>query len=132
MVYVTKCFHFSTAHRLYQPNLSQKENDQLFGACASDHGHNYRLEVTIRGNLDSNTGMVINLKDLKRIVNEIIVNRVDHNHLDYLSEFKGKVQTIEQMVIVFWEQLQPKLDPIVLYRLRLFETEDNFVEYYGT
>lgn len=130
MVYVTKCFRFASAHRIYNAELSEQENYKLFGGCNRDHGHNYKLEVTIQGTIDPQSGMVINLKDLKTWV-EVELAQLDHHHLDDVLYFQSRIQTIENIVVYLWERLSKKVPNNTLYRIKLWETEDNYVEYFG-
>ena len=134
MVYLTKTVSFSAAHRLYNPAWSLETNLEVFGKCANPggHGHNYRLEVTLRGRPDPETGMVINLREVKRVVMEHFWEKCDHRDFNHDVEFmRGRIPTSENVVMAAWEVLEPEFPPGSLYRLRLFETEDNAVEYFG-
>ena len=132
---IIHCTEFSAAHRLFHRNLSDTENEQLFGPCDHVHGHNYRLEVTVRGPIDPRTGMVINLNDLARVIREEIFDRVDHRFLNEDVPFLAdlEVVTAESLVVAFWNVLecQEIYGEARLYRLRLLESRDNQVEYYG-
>lgn len=134
MTYVTKRQSFSASHRLYNPDLSNSENTKIFGNCSNPngHGHNYVLEVTVVGIPNPQTGYVIDLKELKRIIHNEIISKVDHKHLNLDVEFlKGIVPTAENMVYQFWKILSPKITSGKLHAIRLYETDNNFVEYRG-
>lgn len=134
MVYVTRRVTFSASHRLYNPGLSERENEELYDKCANPHGHghNYVLEVTVAGKPGTQSGYVIDLKKLKQILNREVVEKVDHKHLNHDVEFlKGVVPTAENLVVAFWRLLVPKITVGRLYSIRLHETENNAVEYRG-
>jgi len=134
MVYVTRKAHFSASHRLYNPAWSDAKNDAVFGKCSNPHGHghNYELEVTVVGKVPDDTGMVIDLKKLSDIVEQEIVEKVDHKHLNLDVDFlKGFVPTAENIAKAFWQILQGKITDGRLYSIKLFESENNFVEYRG-
>ncbi len=134
MMYVTRREVFSATHRLFNPELTDDQNEEIFDKCNNyyGHGHNYVLEVVVAGDVNPKTGYVIDLKKLKRIVRENIISKVDHKHLNFDVEFmKGVIPTAENIVIKIWEQLENKIDEGNLYCVRLRETENNFVEYFG-
>lgn len=136
MVYITRKFHFSASHRMYKPELNDEENFKLYGKCSNPngHGHNYVLEVTVAGEPHSEIGYVMDLKKLKEIVEDILIEKVDHKNLNVDVDFmRGLVPTTENIVIRFWEQLENKINNNhrKLYSLKLFETENNVVEYRG-
>lgn len=134
MIYVTRREVFSASHRLFNPNFSNEENDRLFGKCnnLNGHGHNYILEVIVAGEVDPNTGYVIDLKVLKEIIKENVISKVDHKNLNLDVDFlKGKIPTAENIAIGIWNQLVDKLPAGKLYSIRLYETENNYVEYKG-
>jgi 6-pyruvoyltetrahydropterin/6-carboxytetrahydropterin synthase len=136
MLYITRKVTFSAAHRLHNLKLSDKENKNIFGECnnPNGHGHNYVLEVTVRGNVPDKTGMVIDLKDLKKIITENIVEKVDHKYLNKDVDFMTDIiPTAENLVIQFWKILQEVLleNNAELYELKLYETENNIVVYRG-
>lgn len=134
MVYLTRRVTFSASHRLWSNHLSEAENYAVYGKCANPngHGHNYTLEVTVRGEPAADTGMVLNLTDLKRIVNEQVVDWVDHKHLNYdVPWLEGVIPTAELLVIKFWERLEPAFPPSLLYEVKLHETENNIATYRG-
>ncbi len=134
MVYVTRKAHFSAAHRLFNPTFSDERNDATFDKCNNPrgHGHNYTIEVTVAGIPDPATGYVIDLKKLALLMDEFIIDRVDHKHLNYdVPELAGIIPTAENIALVFWELLEPKILDGKLYSLKVFESENNFVEYRG-
>jgi 6-pyruvoyltetrahydropterin/6-carboxytetrahydropterin synthase len=134
MIYLTRRAHFCAAHRLFRPELSDEENLELFGKCATPggHGHNYTIEVTVAGRPDPSTGMVIDLKKVKRILHEEIVSQWDHRDLNTaVPRLSGVIPTAENLAIVIWDILSGRIEGAELYRVRLFETENNYVEYFG-
>ncbi|MCX6174312.1 MAG: 6-carboxytetrahydropterin synthase [Ignavibacteriales bacterium] len=134
MIFVTRRETFSASHRLFNPNFSNEENDRLFGKCnnLNGHGHNYILEVVVAGEVDPNTGYVIDLKVLKEIIKKNVISKVDHKNLNLDVGFlKGKIPTAENIAIGIWYQLVDKLPSGKLYSIKLYETENNFVEYKG-
>jgi 6-pyruvoyltetrahydropterin/6-carboxytetrahydropterin synthase len=133
MIYITRKEHFSSSHKLDNPELSAKKNEQIFGKCNNFHGHNYYIEVTLSGEPDKNSGYVMDLKMLKSIIQKDILDKVDHKYLNNLNLFKGIIPTTENMVIKFWEILEPKVrrKNVRLHSIKLYETENNFVEYKG-
>ena len=133
-VAVTRKAHFNAAHRLYNPNWDDQKNTEVFGLCSltNYHGHNYELDVTITGDVNPESGFVINLKYLKQIIKENIENRFDHKNLNLdTEEFKNLNPTSENIAIVIWNILKPKLDPNFSLSITLYETERNFVTYNG-
>lgn len=132
MIRLTRKYHFCTAHRLHAAGLSDEENVRLFGKCnnPNGHGHNYYLEVTVAGEPDPVTGMIVNLGELDAIVNERVVKRFDHKHLNLdTEEFRELNPTSENVVKVIWDLLAPELAG--LYKIGLYETEKNYFEYSG-
>jgi 6-pyruvoyltetrahydropterin/6-carboxytetrahydropterin synthase len=134
MVTVTRRATFSASHRLYNPNLSEKENERLFDKCANvhGHGHNYVLEVTVAGEPDPKTGYVIDTKHLKEIIAREVIAKVDHKHLNLDVDFlSGVIPTAENIATALWNVLEGKIPQGKLYRIRLHETENNVVEITG-
>ncbi len=122
---------FSAAHSLHSDALSEAENRALYGPCFNLHGHNYELEVTLRGPVDPRTGMVMDLNVLSRVIDELVFRDVDHRNLDSdVSWLDGCITTAENVVAAVWERLAGQLDG-QLHRLRLYESAVNFVDYYG-
>ena len=133
-MYITRRETFSAAHRLFKPGLSDEENLKLFGKCSNPnwHGHNYTLEVVVAGEVDPETGFVMDLKELKEIVRDNIISKVDHKNLNLDTDFmKGKIPTSENIVIAIWEELKNKITRGKLFSVKLFETENNYFEYKG-
>jgi 6-pyruvoyltetrahydropterin/6-carboxytetrahydropterin synthase len=125
---------FNAAHRVHNPELSDEENIAIFGKCNNPnwHGHNYTLEVSVRGSVDPRTGYVIDLAEVKRIVQREIIDHVDHRNLNLeVSFLQGIIPTTENVVLAFWRVLAPCFAPGRLARLRLWETENHSVEYTG-
>jgi len=134
MLYITKKVHFSASHRLFNPSFTNEKNDEIYDKCNNyyGHGHNYVLEVTVKGIPNPETGYVIDLKKLKRILNETIVDKVDHKHLNFdVDILKGVITSVENLAVIFWNLLKEEIKEAELYRIRLFETENSFVEYFG-
>ena len=134
MVYVTRKAHFAAAHRLYNPAWTDGKNREVFGKCnnPNGHGHNYDVEVTVAGTPPSETGMVIDLKKLADILETEVIERVDHKHLNQDVDFlRGVIPTAENIAIAFWRILESKIPEGRLHSIRLYESENNFVEYRG-
>ena len=134
MVYLTRRTTFSASHRLWSNQLSAEENIALYDKCANPngHGHNYTLEVTVRGTPDPRTGMVLNLTDLKQAINQYIIDEVDNKHLNYdVPWLEGCIPTTEVLTIKFWERLERTLPKGLLYEVKLHETENNIASYRG-
>lgn len=124
--------HFNAAHRLFNPNWDEAKNAAVFGKCAypNYHGHNYDLEVKVIGVPDSETGYVINLKLLSKIIKEEIHSRFDHKNLNLdTAEFKNLIPTAENIVVVIYNLLRPRIDKNIELHIRLYETAKNFVEF---
>lgn len=135
MVYLTRIEHFNAAHKLYNPHWSKEKNDEVFGRCANAnwHGHNFELYVTIKGEPDPDTGFIYDAKKLGALVNEKVIEKLDHRNLNMDVDFmKGKMCSIENLVVEIWKQLEPHLpQPVTLHCLKLIETSKIYVEYYG-
>ena len=135
MIFITRKIEFSAGHRLFNPNFSDEQNKATFGLCnnPNGHGHNYVLEVTLSGEVCNDTGMVFDLKELKKLTQREIIDKVDHKNLnvdvDYL---KGIIPTAENLAIKFWEILEPKITKGRLHEIKLYESERNFVVYRGS
>lgn len=133
-VYVTREAHFNAAHRLHNPSKSDEWNYSVFGACNNHnwHGHNYVLQVTVSGTPDLDTGYVIDLADLKRIIYEHVIRHLDHKNLNRDVPFlAGIIPSTENLVVAIWDQLTGVLPAGKLYRVRLYETPRNLAEYFG-
>ena len=134
MIYVTRREIFSASHRLHNPSLSEEENKRLFGKCnnPNGHGHNYILEVIVAGEVNTDTGYVIDLKVLKDIVREHVISKVDHKNLNIDVDFlKDVIPSAENIAIGIWDQLLDKINEGRLYSVKLYETENNYVEFKG-
>jgi 6-pyruvoyltetrahydropterin/6-carboxytetrahydropterin synthase len=128
-VNLTRRVTFAAGHILARPEWDEAHNREIFGACAGDHGHNYELEVTVSGSVDSNTGMVINLREVDRIVKERVIQDVDHRHLNRdVPWLQNCLPTAENVALAIWRRLDGALPPARLDRVRLRETENNVVE----
>jgi 6-pyruvoyltetrahydropterin/6-carboxytetrahydropterin synthase len=133
-VTVTRRLLFNAAHRVYNPALSDEENQHIFGKCNNPnwHGHNYTLDVSVRGTVDPRTGYVIDLGVLKRIAQEHVVDLIDHRNFNLDVEFmKGVIPTSENIIVAMWNRLAPAVSPGRLVKLVLWETNNNYVEYTG-
>lgn len=136
MMYITRRERFSAAHKQWNPDLSESENKKLFGQCSNFnfHGHNYELFVTIKGEIDPKSSYVMDIKLLSKIIKEEILDFVDHKNLNIDVDFlKGINPTSENLVLHFWMRLNPiiKNYDCQLHCIKLVETENNFIEYYG-
>ena len=135
MVYLTRAEHFNAAHKLYNPSWSKEKNDEVFGKCANDnwHGHNYELFVTVKGEPDPDTGFLVDAKKLSIIINEHIVDKLDHRNLNLDVDFmQGKMCSSENLVIEIWNELRSHLpDNVQLHCIKLYETPRIYVEYFG-
>lgn len=135
MVYLTRIEHFNSAHKLFNPNWSREKNDEVFGRCANEnwHGHNFELYVTIKGNPDPDTGFIYDAKKLGALVQEKVIEKVDHRNLNMDVDFmNGKMCSIENLVVGIWNELEPHLPSgVKLHCLKLVETTKIYVEYYG-
>lgn len=133
-VRVTRRLHFSAGHRLHRPDWDDRRNREVFGACSNPegHGHNYDLEITVEGEVDPETGFVIDLKRLKQLVREMVVSDVDHANLNVDVEWmEGVNPTAENLAVQIWRRLEGRLDGAELVSVKLWETERNVVEYRG-
>jgi len=134
MMYVTRREHFSAAHRLYNPSWSDQENDRVFGKCnnPAGHGHNYYVEVTVAGEVDPQTGYVVDLKELKGVIHAHVIDKLDHKNLNTDVDFLSGVNpTAENIAISIWNQLVDRVPQGKLHQIRLYETEKNIVDYRG-
>ena len=134
IVSITRIVKFNAAHRVYNPSFSDEENKRLFGKCNNPnwHGHNYTLEITVEGEVDPGTGFVVNLADVKRIAEREIVDAVDHKNLNLDVPFmSGTIPSTENLVLACWRVLAPQLAPAQLAKLKLWETDNQYVEYDG-
>ncbi len=128
---VSRKAHFNAAHRLHNPRWSEEKNDAVFGKCnlPNYHGHNYHLTVSVRGDIDPETGYVMDMKVLKDVIKEKIENRFDHKNLNLdTEEFKELNPTAENIALVIWKLLRPEIEEKYDLKITLYETERNFVE----
>ncbi len=134
-VTISRKAHFNAAHRLFNPNWSDEKNFQVFGKCSNPnfHGHNYELIVSITGEINPETGFVMNLDELKQIIQEQVDDYLDHKNLNLeIPEFKNLNPTVENISVVIWNRIREKLDANLKLKITLFETPRNFVEYSGS
>lgn len=135
MVYISRKVEFCASHRLHSPAMSEAENQALYSKCNNPggHGHNYVLEVTVGGTIGRNTGMVMDLKRLKDLLEQEIVDRVDHKNINIDVDFmQGVIPTAENMAVSFWNLLEGKLpEGCKLVEVRLWETDNNVAFYRG-
>jgi len=136
MLYITRKETFNAAHRLYRADYDDKKNLEVFGKCSNPnwHGHNYTLFITVAGEINPETGFVINLKDLSKAIQEKIIEKIDHKNINLEVDFmRGKMASTETLTIAIWEQLQDEIKRLGarLFSVKLFETENNFAEYLG-
>ena len=135
MVYLTRQEHFNAAHKLYNPNWSNEQNNAVFGVCANEnwHGHNYDLYVTVKGNPDPETGFVYDVKKLSQLIKSQAVDKLDHKNLNLDVDFMaGKLCSTENLAIAIWEQLAPHLPSSVEFHcIKLYEPPRIYVEYFG-
>jgi 6-pyruvoyltetrahydropterin/6-carboxytetrahydropterin synthase len=136
MIYITRIERFSAAHRMFRADLSDEENYNVFGKCSNPnwHGHNYILEVTVKGEIKAELGFFINLNTLKEILNDKIISKLDHKNLNLeVSFMNNKIATTENLAVAIWDELKPAVEKAgaFLHCVRVAETENNFVEYYG-
>ncbi len=136
MMYITRRETFNAAHRLFRPEWDDEKNSEVFGKCSNPqwHGHNYVLYVTVKGEVDDHTGFVINLKDLSRIIQSRVIERLDHKNINLEVDFmQGRLASTENLAIGIWEQLEKPIQDkgAQLHCIRVEETEKNYVSYYG-
>jgi len=136
MIYITRRERFNAAHMLRNENWSDEKNIEVFGKCANQnwHGHNFELLVTVKGEVDQETGFVVNLKDLAFIIQKKVIDKLDHKNLNLDVDFmKGKMASTEVLAIAIWEELETDIKNLgaILHLVKVQETENNFVEYFG-
>jgi 6-pyruvoyltetrahydropterin/6-carboxytetrahydropterin synthase len=134
VVYLTRKAEFSASHYYHNPSFSPEENRRIFGKCnnPNGHGHNYTLEVTVRGEVNPASGFVVDLKQLKEILHREVLDGMDHRLLNKeVPEFLTRIPTTENLAIAIWQRLAPKLEEAQLYRVRVYETPDLFADFYG-
>ncbi|MCB9262054.1 MAG: 6-carboxytetrahydropterin synthase [Flavobacteriales bacterium] len=134
MVYITRKEHFNAAHKLFNPHWSEEQNEAVYGKCANKnwHGHNFDLYVTIKGTPDPETGFILDLKKLRDIIQNSVIEQLDHKNINMdVPWMAGKLASIENIAIGIWEQLEPQITGGKLHRIKLWETHNNYVEYFG-
>lgn len=135
MVYLTRLEHFNAAHKLYNPNWNKEKNDEVFGECANEnwHGHNFDLYVTIKGEADKDSGFLMDVKRLGKLIKDHVIEKLDHKNLNLDVEFlKDKMCSTENLAVGIWEQLIPHLPQnVTLHCIKLYETPRIYVEYFG-
>jgi 6-pyruvoyltetrahydropterin/6-carboxytetrahydropterin synthase len=134
MVYLTRKAEFSASHYYHNPELSAEQNREIFGKCnnPNGHGHNYTLEVTVKGEVDARSGFVVDLKQLKDVMQREVLDALDHRFLNKeVPEFATRIPTTENIAVAVWQRLEPKLKAAKLHRVRVYETPDLFVDFYG-
>jgi 6-pyruvoyltetrahydropterin/6-carboxytetrahydropterin synthase len=133
MVYITRKEHFNAAHKLYCTQWSENENDQVFGKCANHnwHGHNYDLWVTVRGEPNPDTGFILNTQILSKIIKEYITEKLDHRNLNLDLDLGGLQPSSENLAVWIWNTLKPHITSGELHCIKLQETENIYVEYFG-
>ncbi len=135
MVYLTRHEHFNAAHKLYNPNWTEEKNVEVFGKCANTnwHGHNYELIITIKGNVNQDTGFLMDVKVLSGILQQYVCEKLDHKNLNLDVDFMaGKLASTENLAIAIWQQIVPHLPAgVALHCVKLYETPRICVEYFG-
>jgi len=136
MIYITRKEHFNAAHKLSRTDWSEEKNTEVFGKCANPnwHGHNYSLYVTVKGEVDPRIGFLVNLKELSGIIRTNICDKLDHKNLNLDVDFmKGQLTSTENLAIAIWKELETSVNNLgcKLHSIRLHETENNYVEYFG-
>jgi 6-pyruvoyltetrahydropterin/6-carboxytetrahydropterin synthase len=135
MIYLTRIEHFNAAHKLYNPAWDREKNEIVFGKCANEnwHGHNYELYVTIKGEVNEETGFLFDVKKLSQLIKQYVLDKLDHKNLNVDVEFlHGQMCSTENLAKAIWKQLQPHLpSPVILHCIKLYETTTIYVEYFG-
>jgi 6-pyruvoyltetrahydropterin/6-carboxytetrahydropterin synthase len=134
MVYLTRKCEFSSSHYYHNPEFSPEENRRIFGKCnnPNGHGHNYTLELTVKGEVDPGTGFVVDLRELKEVMEKEVMEVFDHRHMNLeVPEFRSLIPTTENVAIAIWNRLAPKLKVAKIHRVRIYESADLFVDFYG-
>jgi len=135
MIFLTRHEHFNAAHKLYNPNWDNEKNLEVFGKCANAnwHGHNYELIITIKGEVNPDTGFLMDVKKLSEILQEYVCEKLDHRNLNLDVDFmRGKLPSTENLAIAIWEQIVPHLPQgVFLHCVKIYETPRICVEYFG-
>ena len=132
-MYITRRERFCSAHRLINNNLSEDDNQKLFGKCYNLHGHNYQLFVTVTGSISTISGFIIDIKDLKQIINNKIIKKLDHQNINEVDFMQDKITTTENLCVAIWQELVEPIKQLggELYKIEIRETENNYFEYFG-
>lgn len=136
MIYITRKESFNAAHKLARPDWTDEENAAVFGKCSNPnwHGHNYQLYITVKGEINPETGFLVDLKWLKKVINEVVIDELDHKNLNLdVSFMKGQLASTENLAIAIWNVLLPHVNEsnAQLHCVKVFETDNNYVEYFG-
>ena len=136
MIYITRRERFNAAHRLFKPEYSDEKNLEVFGKCSNPnwHGHNYELFVTVSGEIDPDTGFLVNLKELSKLIRQRIIEKIDHKNINLEVEFmQGRMASTENLAVAIWEQLEKPIRELgsTLHSIKLYESENNYVAYFG-
>lgn len=136
MIFITRRERFNAAHRLFRPDYSHEQNLEVFGKCSNPnwHGHNYELFVTVKGEVNPETGFLINLKALSSLIKENIIEKIDHRNINLEVDFmRGKFASTETLCIAVWNELEAPIRNLgaEIHCVKIFESENNFVEYFG-
>jgi 6-pyruvoyltetrahydropterin/6-carboxytetrahydropterin synthase len=136
MIYITRKEHFNAAHKLFRAEWSNEKNEKVFGKCSNPnwHGHNYDLFVTVKGEINPETGFLVDLKLLSKIIKEKVIEKLDHRNINLEVDFmQGKMASTEVLAIGIWNEIANEINELgcKLHSIKLFETENNFVEYFG-
>lgn len=136
MIHITRRERFNAAHRLFREDFSDEKNFDVFGKCSNPnwHGHNYELFVTVKGNVNKETGFLVNLKKLSKIIREVIIAKLDHKNINLEVDFmEGQLASTENLAVGIWNELSPHIKTLgaELHCVKVTESENNYVEYYG-
>ena len=132
MIHATRKIHFCAAHRLHQDNLSPEDNRRRFGECVHEHGHNYTAEVTVAGDADPRTGMLVHCTELDRLVSARAIDMLDHKNLSVdVDDLRDAAPTVERMAKFIWQRVEGAVEGARLFRVRVREDDGLFADYYG-
>jgi 6-pyruvoyltetrahydropterin/6-carboxytetrahydropterin synthase len=136
MIFLTRHEHFNAAHKLFNPDWSEAKNNEVFGKCANSnwHGHNYELMVTIKGEINPETGFLMDARQLSHILQVYVCEKLDHRNLNMDVDFmRGKLASTENLAVAIWEEIKPHLpEGVLLHCVKIYETPRICVEYFGT
>jgi len=136
IAYITRRERFNAAHRLFSNELSDEENLKIYGKCSHPnwHGHNFELFVTVKGEIDKKIGYVTNLTNISKLIKELVIDKIDHRNINLDVDFmQGKIASTENLALAIWEDLKKPIEDlgVKLHCVKIQETENNFVEYFG-